>query len=93
MPTTTELATTCPHCNKFQDQATGKKNTRPRPGDVSICWKCFELGIYEQDLSLRKPSEIELQELLENPSIKEALRVTKNSNRPTEAMKKLESQS
>ena len=60
-----ELPTTCPYCGRMNDlhgDAAGTDAT-PSPGDSSLCWECFNVSIFAEDLSLRLPTAKELKEL------------------------------
>jgi len=66
----------CPACDAPNDgaqQVNGMR--RPRPGDVSICFYCGELGIFNSDLSLRTPSVAELEIMRRDPEIMLVLRI------------------
>jgi len=66
----------CPSCSAPNDgaqQINGRQ--MPRPGDVSICFYCGELGIFNSDLSLRAPSVAELEIMRRDPEIMLVLRV------------------
>jgi len=41
-------------------------NTIPETGDVSVCYYCGRIMIYNENLSLREPTEAELSELQDN---------------------------
>ena len=72
MPTTTEINTKCPHCEYSHDRQTGKRNTVPKNGDVSICRYCCRISLYvitEHATTLRIPTDQELNSLLERAKI------------------------
>lgn len=66
----------CPHCGKRLNAAgtTDGADARPEPGDCTMCFGCGEWCVFADDLSLRKPSEDELVELLDDPDCQEARR-------------------
>jgi hypothetical protein len=41
-------------------------NAIPEAGDISVCYYCGRIMIYNEDLSLREPTEVELSELQDN---------------------------
>lgn len=58
----------CPVCKYQMDAATGvEPETKPKPGDVSICWQCGAVLIFDTDLTSRLPTEQEFKELRESP--------------------------
>lgn len=59
--------TECPHChqlNDCHDDVAGQ--SQPQPGDVSLCWGCREVAVFDRSplgvLIARKPTEPELAE-------------------------------
>lgn len=60
--------TTCPTCGYVMDRATLLENYNPpeppEPGDISVCAKCGEITVFEDDLSLRL---MDLDDALEMP--------------------------
>jgi hypothetical protein len=64
----------CPYCGAKNDAAThiGRTTETPRAGDVSICFSCVGIMVYEpQDgrLILRKPTAAEFFELRADSTI------------------------
>jgi hypothetical protein len=56
----------CPHCGKTIDSASTPdrgSDYKPEPGDASLCFGCGEWCMFQDDLTLRKPSEEELIEI------------------------------
>jgi len=52
--TSTRLpSSACPVCGTLLDAATGKTGTRPKPGDLTLCIKCGEILIFEDDMFLK----------------------------------------
>lgn len=72
----------CPHCGRRNDLHTGAAGTRPRPGDVSICWACAGIGIYVAGDSARVPTAAEVQELAADPRIAAAQAAIREHNTP-----------
>lgn len=70
----------CPWCHAFLDAATvitDDENAIPVGGDVSICLYCARVSIYEDDLSLRKPTPKERETLDKDDGISKAISVVK----------------
>ena len=45
----------CPKCNKFLDAVTAEDGVKsPIPGDLSICFYCGELLIFNNNIELEK---------------------------------------
>jgi hypothetical protein len=61
----------CPACGYDLDAATyaGKEDLRPRPGDVSICFKCANVLVFDVDMKLREPMSAELLEILQDEGV------------------------
>lgn len=79
---------TCPHCgrtNNFHSDIDGQAT--PDPGDVSVCWGCRRAGVYADDLSIRKPTVSEQNEIDASPYVKRALAAMAESTIPTEAVR------
>ena len=45
----------------------------PQPGDVTICFHCLGVGIYDQNIEMRAMSEAEIAEMQKHPDFMEAL--------------------
>ena len=56
---------TCPYCGKFTDSASGP--VLPKEGDVSVCIQCYNINIFNADLSIRKPTVEEFAALRSDP--------------------------
>lgn len=47
----------CPHCGQRFECATAlQQEGGPGPGDVSICWTCGELAMFDDEMRLRAPT-------------------------------------
>jgi hypothetical protein len=44
----------------------------PKPGDVSICIQCGEIGLYDEHLSVTKPTFAQLQKIEAQSEVREA---------------------
>lgn len=68
------LGQKCPYCKYLNDGVTGLEGDEPPvAGDCSICLNCSSVCIFESDLSLRKPTDQEMESLEENPLLKRAI--------------------
>lgn len=66
--TTTDLPwSLCPECGYRMDAATSMfdPDARPKPSDVALCLDCAALLVYEPNLTLRKMTDIEHDEIPE----------------------------
>jgi hypothetical protein len=63
---TTKLPTHVCTCGAENDAASHRDAT-PSPDDVSLCWYCGELTVFNEDLTQRVPSEEEMIAIRENP--------------------------
>ena len=73
-------ASSCPWCYAFVDGATvlGKdEDAVPVGGDVSICLYCARVGVYEDDLSIRKPTPEERETFDKDDDIFKAVQAVK----------------
>lgn len=66
----------CPHCGvPAEEQDARSPKSRPRPGDISMCWDCRNLGVFVETpdgLSLRVPTDAERDELERDPRVRAA---------------------
>lgn len=54
----------CPFCGYRFDAATGlDPDTIPKAGDISLCLCCMEIGIYDEQLFVRKATSDELADI------------------------------
>lgn len=61
----------CPKCGRENDRSTGLECARkPEPGDVSVCFGCYYVGIYSDDGTIREPTEDERREMAEPENAK-----------------------
>jgi hypothetical protein len=66
----------CPYCSKETDAdapAPGTDDVAPEPGDVSVCFYCGGIILYVEGGGLRKPTDEERTELLDDPGVVEAV--------------------
>jgi hypothetical protein len=66
----------CPACGYITDAATlmnPELDLLPNPGDFSICIKCKETLVFDNDLKLREPTTEELNEMSEEDADQIAL--------------------
>jgi hypothetical protein len=52
--TSSLLPTQCPYCRGLLDRATGREETRPIPGSISICIRCFQPSQFNELLEMQK---------------------------------------
>jgi hypothetical protein len=53
--------------------ARGSDDGPPKDGDVSLCYYCYAISIFNEDLTLRKPTEEENARYLNSPEMQYAL--------------------
>lgn len=60
----------CPYCGYQMDAATPitDEDARPSPGDISLCLRCMEIGIYDDKLYVRKATPAEIEEARRSPA-------------------------
>lgn len=83
--TVANLERACPHCGRINDAHDGpQRGQEPTAGDVSICWACGGLAFFT-DRGMRKPTSVEMTELLAAPEIRTAQAVIRESYTPRQA--------
>ena len=62
---------TCPHCGYVTDMTSSvSENARPEPGAMTICIKCWNVGLFNDDMTIRVPTEDDWSAMIaEDPSI------------------------
>jgi len=72
----------CPHCGERLNMATAvSEEVLPKDGDLTICVFCKGLMIFEKGLRLRKLSNDEESDALDDPrvaAVKNAIRIIRN---------------
>lgn len=53
----------CPHCGNEFARACHVDNTRPKPGQLTLCMRCGEVAEFGPNLELVKPTEEKLSKL------------------------------
>ena len=61
----------CSFCGAKLDRAYSPNGHEIEPGDFSICIYCRELGVYDNDMKLRKPTEEEYIEIAGSSQLRE----------------------
>lgn len=56
----------CPYCGVLQQVHTSFAGATPKEGDIMICIDCTNVGQYDAELRLVKPSEELLERILED---------------------------
>lgn len=65
---------TCPACGSPNDSVMGVDTPgRPDPDSLLICFSCSCIAVVTQDLCLRLPTDSELQGILTDPTVLDAL--------------------
>lgn len=79
----------CPHCGREHDAHDGPtRDAQPAAGDVSICWGCHQISVYEtfgDALGLRMPTPEEEAEMRASPELREAFAAMAESYYPEQA--------
>ena len=66
----------CPHCGTMLDAATGASpDTRPKPGSFTICCECLNVSAYDDQLKLRRLTEVENRQAKGMPEIQRGLAI------------------
>jgi hypothetical protein len=79
--------TTCPYCGRENDShaSTDDPNSKPSEGDVSICYKCRNIGIFTEE-GVRKASPEEDTEIRSHQNIQDALLALDKALGPLQAV-------
>jgi hypothetical protein len=83
-------ATSCPHCGRHNPHHVHPSGRPPADGDSFMCWQCRGLGLYVVGplggvVGVRKPTAVELAELLESAEVREAIATAAESYTPLQA--------
>jgi hypothetical protein len=63
--------TRCPYCDHYLDAAGDPKGVRgPQEGDLSVCISCAQVLVFTADLTVRKPTLVELHEAEADPMVR-----------------------
>ena len=64
-------ARSCVSCGNLIDAASHVSNKRlaPRPGDISVCFTCRHVQIFNPDLTLRNLTSDEMHEIAGHPEL------------------------
>lgn len=65
--------TRCPTCKGELNAASTGNKIAPRPDDISICWHCGAVLLFNHDLTMRLPSKRELAFIMQNPLVERLL--------------------
>lgn len=61
----------CPWCSVQNDAALAMQDdgNRPNVGDVSVCWNCGSVALFDNTMHLRRPRPDESADILDNPMV------------------------
>lgn len=76
----------CPFCGRVNTMADNGHDSIPQDGDLSMCWKCGEFGVFNADGTVRKPTPSETAEIEEDPAVQAARHARAESYTPREAV-------
>jgi hypothetical protein len=63
---------TCPSCGSPLDSvsnANDNENHAPKEGDITVCFRCGHVLIYQEDGTVRNPTDKEIIEIAGDPDI------------------------
>jgi hypothetical protein len=66
----------CPFCGSALDAATAvpdNADAAPEAGDVTVCISCAGVLIFDEALSVRRPTTVELMEAMSMPPLRQLL--------------------
>jgi len=73
---------TCPYCGKVTNGAAGPE--APEAGAISICIQCYNLGIFNADLTIRKPTVEEFASWRADPEVWREIELVRFALKATE---------
>ncbi|HET6539267.1 MAG TPA: hypothetical protein VFG46_02230 [Chryseolinea sp.] len=76
--------TSCPYCGKLTNGTAGP--TKPQEGDISVCIKCYSIGILNADLKIRKPTVEEYADIRSDSEIWEQIELIRFALKETAHM-------
>lgn len=83
-PHKTNEAARCPYCGKKHNATTSTTGDHlPKPGDITICIECANVLLFNDDLTTRKPTDNELEEIMHFPFVVEAILSVKSLHNET----------
>jgi len=65
-------ASACTNCGMLSDHAIGvstdpdRERVVPQPGNFTICRQCGQLMVFDDDLMLRNPTDVEMHDIAGN---------------------------
>lgn len=78
----------CPHCDRVNDRYSGAPGTKASEGDISICWGCKKISIFDGKGGQRIPTAEELAEALDDRDVLRAIKHAHLDATPTIAVKR-----
>lgn len=60
----TAFDASCPYCGVVQEVHTSFAGATPKEGDIMICFDCVNVGQYDAELRLTKPSDELLKKIM-----------------------------
>jgi hypothetical protein len=82
-----ELPTTCVHCGRVNELHGGpEESDRPSPGDISVCWKCLGVSVFDANLQLIHPTPEQLAVVEAMPDFRQAKASMMESYRPQDGI-------
>lgn len=76
----------CPYCGRANPEHDGPtRDDRPSPGDVSICWGCRQVAVFDDAGRARLPTPDEAAELRADPKVRDMLALLAESYTPGQA--------
>lgn len=77
--TPTNPVAACPHCGHKNDCASSLEGKVPRPGDVSVCFRCVGVGLFTEDLTVRVLTFQEEEELAQDLDLAQLVQALKTA--------------
>jgi hypothetical protein len=77
----------CPHCGRAAAcHGIDAPAAPPAVGDVSVCWYCCGVAVFDSPATLRRPTRAELAALMAAPSLQRTLAAAALAVSPAQAV-------
>jgi hypothetical protein len=84
---------TCPFCQRVTDEQLavgGAEKETPSPGDATICFYCWEMSVFDQDMSLKKPTPEDEASIAAQPEVPKIRRMITTFKKADDKVRLLE---
>lgn len=76
------MARMCPWCRSNRNSHIGWNEDEPVDGDLTVCWTCRQIGVYDDTGETRRPDRTEYTRAIADPEVRLALYLSTVASRP-----------